>query len=201
MILLLLLAPAAWHVDPIVSRRSALVLGSNAAAFAAVQPAVAAKLKDLSAEEQEALDVNNRDASKARSTPSGVRIIDVLKNEDSYAPKIGDHVYAHYKVWNSKGWRSGVTADSSYIAGRPIDWTLGTPSADVLKGIDELIAILDEQITKTQGMMFSAYKAPFEERIDAWNTKLQIFSDLLILYISQPPSFQMGRFFPLVAFY
>eukprot|EP00947_MAST-08B_sp_MAST-8B-sp1_P002409 g2409.t1 len=49
----------------------------------------------------------------------------------------------------------------------------------VLKGIDELIAVLDEQITKTQGMMFSAYKAPFEERIESWNTKLQIVSDLL----------------------
>jgi dynein heavy chain len=49
----------------------------------------------------------------------------------------------------------------------------------VLKGFDELVAVLDEQITKTQGMMFSAYKKPFEDRIEAWNTKLQIMSDLL----------------------
>ena len=41
-----------------------------------------------------------------------------------------------------------------------------------LRGVDELIAILDEQITMTQAMMFSAYKAPFEERIEDWNTKL-----------------------------
>ena len=48
-----------------------------------------------------------------------------------------------------------------------------------LRGVDELIAILDEQITMTQAMMFSAYKAPFEERIEDWNTKLSTISDVI----------------------
>jgi dynein heavy chain len=49
----------------------------------------------------------------------------------------------------------------------------------VLKGFDELIAVLDEQITMTQAMQFSAFKAVFEERIDNWNTKLNTVSDVL----------------------
>ena len=49
----------------------------------------------------------------------------------------------------------------------------------VLKGFDELIAILDEQITMTQAMQFSAFKAVFAERIDEWNTKLSTISDVL----------------------
>ena len=48
-----------------------------------------------------------------------------------------------------------------------------------LRGVDELIAILDEQITMTQAMMFSAYKAPFEERIEDWNMKLSTISDVI----------------------
>ena len=49
----------------------------------------------------------------------------------------------------------------------------------VLKGFDELIAVLDEQITMTQAMQFSAFKAAFEERIDDWNSKLTTVSDVL----------------------
>jgi dynein heavy chain len=48
-----------------------------------------------------------------------------------------------------------------------------------LRGVDELIAILDEQITMTQAMMFSAFKGPFEERIEEWNVKLATVSDVL----------------------
>ena len=54
-----------------------------------------------------------------------------------------------------------------------------TTGTHVLKGYDELTAILDEQITMTQAMMFSPYKAAFEERIEAWNTKLSLVSDVL----------------------
>ena len=35
----------------------------------------------------------------------------------------------------------------------------------VLRSFDELQAILDEHITTTQAMMFSAFKGPFEERL------------------------------------
>ena len=49
----------------------------------------------------------------------------------------------------------------------------------VLKGFDELIAVLDEQITMTQAMQFSAFKAAFEERIDDWNSQLTTISDVL----------------------
>ena len=38
---------------------------------------------------------------------------------------------------------------------------------------------LDEQVTLTQAMMFSAFKGPFEQRIDDWNHKLFIVSEVL----------------------
>lgn len=49
----------------------------------------------------------------------------------------------------------------------------------ILKGVDEVNAILDEHITMTQAMAFSAFKGPFEERIDAWNAKLYMVSEVL----------------------
>ncbi len=47
----------------------------------------------------------------------------------------------------------------------------------ILKGVDELMAILDEQLTATQAMSFSPFKGPFEERIELWNRTLQLMSD------------------------
>ena len=49
----------------------------------------------------------------------------------------------------------------------------------ILKGIDEYMALLDEHITMTQAMAFSAFKGPFEARIDAWNASLQTVSEVI----------------------
>lgn len=49
----------------------------------------------------------------------------------------------------------------------------------ILKGADEYMALLDEHITMTQAMAFSAFKGPFEERIDKWNTSLQVISEVV----------------------
>ena len=54
----------------------------------------------------------------------------------------------------------------------------------VLKGIDDLNVVLDEQITMTQTIMFSAFKGPFEGRIDEWNRKLCCISDLLEVWVA-----------------
>ena len=43
--------------------------------------------------------------------------------------------------------------------------------------MDELLTVLDEQLTATQAMSFSPFKGPFEERIDLWNRTLQLMSD------------------------
>jgi dynein heavy chain len=48
----------------------------------------------------------------------------------------------------------------------------------ILKGVDEYMSLLDEHITMTQAMAFSAFKGPFEERIDRWNTSLQVVSEV-----------------------
>ena len=49
----------------------------------------------------------------------------------------------------------------------------------VLKGVDELQALLDEHVTMTQAMMFSAFKGPFEERIETWDKTLSLVSEVL----------------------
>ena len=54
----------------------------------------------------------------------------------------------------------------------------------VLRGIDEYMALLDEHITTTQAMSFSAFKGPFEERIDAWNETLNTVSEMLDEWIT-----------------
>ena len=129
---------AAAALPPSLSRRSLLAWGTGAAALAAgAEPAAARRLKDLTAEEQDALDLANRDPALARPTASGLKVLDVLENEEGYAPKLNDQVYAHYKIWNKKGWRSGVPADSSYLTGQPIGWTLGQPPKGLIAGIDE----------------------------------------------------------------
>ena len=54
----------------------------------------------------------------------------------------------------------------------------------VLKGLDDINVVLDEQITMTQTIMFSAFKGPFEERIDEWNRKLCAVSDVLEVWVT-----------------
>ncbi|CAM9544257.1 unnamed protein product [Chrysoparadoxa australica] len=49
----------------------------------------------------------------------------------------------------------------------------------ILKGLDECMALLDEHITMTQAMTFSTFKGPFEERIEDWNSLLQVVSEVL----------------------
>jgi dynein heavy chain len=49
----------------------------------------------------------------------------------------------------------------------------------VLKGVDEVQAILDEHITMTQAMQFSAFKKPFTEKIDEWDATLSTVAEVL----------------------
>jgi dynein heavy chain, axonemal len=49
----------------------------------------------------------------------------------------------------------------------------------VIKGVDELQALLDEHNTMTQAMTFSAFKKPFAERIDTWAQTLNVAGEVL----------------------
>jgi dynein heavy chain len=49
----------------------------------------------------------------------------------------------------------------------------------ILKGADEVMAILDEQIVVTQAMQFSPFNKPFKADIDEWNEKLAYVSECL----------------------
>jgi len=49
----------------------------------------------------------------------------------------------------------------------------------ILKQVDDYMSLLDEHITMTQAMSMSAFKGPFEERIDDWNATLQVVSEVI----------------------
>lgn len=49
----------------------------------------------------------------------------------------------------------------------------------ILKAVDEYMTLLDEHITMTQAMAFSAFKGPFDARIDTWNSTLQTVSEVV----------------------
>jgi len=49
----------------------------------------------------------------------------------------------------------------------------------VLSGVDKIMAILDEHITMTQAIQFSSFKGPFVERIDIFDKKLLLTSEVI----------------------
>jgi hypothetical protein len=69
----------------------------------------------------------------------------------------------------SSEWRSVVLDMSEY----------GKTGTSILKGTDDLIALLDDHIVKTQTMWGSPFKGPFEERIKTWESKLKLMQDTL----------------------
>ncbi|XP_037386166.1 dynein axonemal heavy chain 1 isoform X5 [Talpa occidentalis] len=49
----------------------------------------------------------------------------------------------------------------------------------ILKSPDEASQLLDDHIIMTQGMSFSPYKKPFEQRINSWESKLKLTQEVL----------------------
>ncbi|XP_004676628.1 PREDICTED: dynein heavy chain 1, axonemal [Condylura cristata] len=49
----------------------------------------------------------------------------------------------------------------------------------ILKSPDEASQLLDDHIVMTQGMSFSPYKKPFEQRINSWESKLKLTQEVL----------------------
>lgn len=49
----------------------------------------------------------------------------------------------------------------------------------IMRGSDEIQNIIDEHLVNTQSMQFSPFKKPFEERIQDWNDKLKLMSDII----------------------
>jgi dynein heavy chain len=102
-----------------------------------------------------------------------------LKNSIDLIFKIGESAAKEYQIEQAldkmeREWQNMDLQISNYK-------DTGT---GVLKGIDDLNVVLDEQITMTQTIMFSAFKGPFEARIDEWNRKLCCVSDLLEVWVS-----------------
>ena len=102
-----------------------------------------------------------------------------LKRDLEKVQKIGESAAKEYQIEQALDKMEGEWV-SMHLQIHPYKDT-GT---GVLKGIDDINAILDEQITMTQTIMFSAFKGPFEERIEEWNRKLCMVSDVLEAWLA-----------------
>ena len=102
-----------------------------------------------------------------------------LKDSLELIQKIGESAAKEYQIENALDKMEGEWA-GIMLQSHPYRET-GT---GVLKGVDDINVVLDEQITMTQTIMFSAFKGPFEERIDEWNRKLCCISDLLEVWLT-----------------
>ncbi|KAA6419936.1 MAG: dynein heavy chain axonemal [Trebouxia sp. A1-2] len=49
----------------------------------------------------------------------------------------------------------------------------------ILRGLDDIQTLLDDQIVKTQGMRASPYIGPFEERVRLWEAKLNLMQEIM----------------------
>lgn len=49
----------------------------------------------------------------------------------------------------------------------------------IIRGFDDIGAVLDEHIVNTQAMQFSPFKKPFEDELINWNNSLKRMSDIL----------------------
>ena len=129
------------------SRRSAFTAAAAALSSLSLLPPHAARaersamrvswgpFKNLTVDEMAALDASSQEPDAGSLRASGLRVIDLV---DGYGPpaQVGDRVYAHYKIW-ADGFRSGPTADLSFLDNRPYSWVLGEPTDRIPAGIDE----------------------------------------------------------------
>jgi dynein heavy chain len=56
------------------------------------------------------------------------------------------------------------------VSFEPMPWR--ATSTSVLRGVDDIQMLLDDQIVKTQSMRASPYIGPFEDRVRLWEAKL-----------------------------
>jgi len=49
----------------------------------------------------------------------------------------------------------------------------------IIRGYDDINAVLDEHIVNTQSMQFSPFKKPFEDELIEWNDTLKLMSEIL----------------------
>lgn len=68
-------------------------------------------------------------------------------------------------------------ADWSGVAFDTLEWR--ATGTFILRGLDDVQTLLDDQIVKTQGMRASPYIGPFDERVRLWEGKLNLTQEIL----------------------
>ena len=70
-----------------------------------------------------------------------------------------------------------LQADWTGVAFDTLEWR--ATGSFILRGLDDIQTLLDDQIVKTQGMRASPYIGPFEERVRLWEAKLNLTQEIL----------------------
>ena len=70
-----------------------------------------------------------------------------------------------------------VQGDWMGVAFDTLEWR--ATGTYILRGLDDIQTLLDDQIVKTQGMRASPYIGPFEERVRLWEAKLNLTQEIL----------------------
>lgn len=70
-----------------------------------------------------------------------------------------------------------MQADWTGVCFDTMDWR--ATGTFILRGLDDIQTLLDDQIVKTQGMRASPYIGPFEERVRLWEAKLNLTQEIL----------------------
>jgi dynein heavy chain len=97
-------------------------------------------------------------------------LVDLLQDVEKVAEKAGKEFGIETALEKmTKAWEAVMMQIESYKE----------TGSYIVKGVDEIMSLLDEHITMTQAMAFSAFKGPFEQRIDSWNASLQVISEVM----------------------
>jgi dynein heavy chain len=115
--------------------------------------------------------------------------IDQFTTQEILAFNLKDHLETIQKIGESAAKEYQIEQALDKMERQWVDMTLQIvpyreTGTGVLRGIDDINTVLDEQITMTQTIMFSAFKGPFEARIDEWNRKLCTVSDVLEVWVT-----------------
>lgn len=86
---------------------------------------------------------------------------------------------------NSHGCTPELTDSSIHVCYCPavgvvfdyMEWR--TTGTTILRGLDDIQQLLDDQIVKTQSMRASPYIGPFEDRVRLWSAKLNLTQEII----------------------
>lgn len=97
-----------------------------------------------------------------------------LKKQEDFLEEVGERAYKEHQI--------ETKLDEMEAAWESVEFEMhpakGTDTY-ILGGLEPVQNLLDEHIMQTQNFYFSAFKKPFEERIEDWSNTLMLVQDII----------------------